>query len=214
NPPNPHKFKAQLVAQGKNSSVQDSMNLGWKLALVEKGLAPHSLLDTYTAERLPVIASMLGKTTELLNNTYKSETANSGLGRPFELRQFGTNYRGSSIVLDEKNVLSTEGVDPYRSGLDGILRAGDRAPDAPQLMSIVDREDTSLFEIFKVSYHTILVFPLKSSSNSFVEEVAVAATSYPEVKTVVVYHHLEDAQESAGCQVLWIEVVMLTSTTE
>jgi len=42
--------------------VQDAVNLGWKLAQVIKGTSPHSLLDTYHAERHPVGARVL-KTT-------------------------------------------------------------------------------------------------------------------------------------------------------
>lgn len=38
-------------ARGGNSGIQDAENLGWKLALVLQGLAPHALLDTYDAER-------------------------------------------------------------------------------------------------------------------------------------------------------------------
>ena len=41
-----------------NVSIQDSYNLGWKLALVIKGFAHHSLLSTYEAER-KIIASEL-----------------------------------------------------------------------------------------------------------------------------------------------------------
>jgi 2-polyprenyl-6-methoxyphenol hydroxylase-like FAD-dependent oxidoreductase len=41
-------------AQGMNTGIQDACNLGWKLALVERGLADHALLDTYEAERRPV----------------------------------------------------------------------------------------------------------------------------------------------------------------
>jgi bifunctional hydroxylase/dehydrase len=37
--------------QGMNVSVQDSVNLGWKLAAVVLGTAPASLLDTYHTER-------------------------------------------------------------------------------------------------------------------------------------------------------------------
>lgn len=44
---------------GMNLGIQDAVNLGWKLALVVKGAAPHSLLDTYHAERHPVAANML-----------------------------------------------------------------------------------------------------------------------------------------------------------
>jgi 3-(3-hydroxy-phenyl)propionate hydroxylase len=38
-------------ARGGNSGIQDAENLGWKLALVLKGLAHPSLLDSYDAER-------------------------------------------------------------------------------------------------------------------------------------------------------------------
>ncbi len=38
-------------ARGANSGVQDADNLGWKLDLVLRGVAPHALLDTYGPER-------------------------------------------------------------------------------------------------------------------------------------------------------------------
>jgi 2-polyprenyl-6-methoxyphenol hydroxylase-like FAD-dependent oxidoreductase len=40
--------------QGMNLGIGDAINLGWKLALVARGAAPDSLLDTYTAERHPI----------------------------------------------------------------------------------------------------------------------------------------------------------------
>ncbi len=48
--------------QGLNIGVQDAVNLGWKLAAVVKGTAPHSLLDMYHAERHPVAARALRTT--------------------------------------------------------------------------------------------------------------------------------------------------------
>lgn len=48
--------------QGLNLGLQDAVNLGWKLALVLKGNAPASLLDTYQAERHPVGARVLRNT--------------------------------------------------------------------------------------------------------------------------------------------------------
>lgn len=38
-------------ARGGNTGIQDAANLGWKLALVNQGLAPDTLLDSYSAER-------------------------------------------------------------------------------------------------------------------------------------------------------------------
>ncbi|MCC5964513.1 MAG: FAD-dependent oxidoreductase [Natronohydrobacter sp.] len=39
-------------ARGANSGIQDVDNLAWKLALVQDGTAPESLLDTYDSERV------------------------------------------------------------------------------------------------------------------------------------------------------------------
>ncbi len=41
-------------AQGMNTGIQDAWNLGWKLALVTRGVAEEALLDSYDAERRPV----------------------------------------------------------------------------------------------------------------------------------------------------------------
>jgi 3-(3-hydroxy-phenyl)propionate hydroxylase len=40
-------------ARGGNGGIQDVDNLGWKLAAVLDSAAPHSLLDSYDAERIP-----------------------------------------------------------------------------------------------------------------------------------------------------------------
>ncbi|CCM01285.1 uncharacterized protein FIBRA_03334 [Fibroporia radiculosa] len=155
--------------QGMNSSVQDAFNLGWKLALVEKGLAPASLLSTYTEERIPVIRHMLGETTKLYHSTmaatHQGKGTESAWTRGGKLKQLGINYRWSSIVVDERNPLKNgqdcEPLDAY--GVDGSvgLRAGDRAPDAPGLVPVnadADVEATSLFQTFGSTYHTVLFF--------------------------------------------------------
>ncbi|MFE6984859.1 FAD-dependent monooxygenase [Streptomyces griseus] len=48
--------------QGLNVSVQDAVNLGWKLAAVVQGRAPDALLDTYHQERHPVGSRLLANT--------------------------------------------------------------------------------------------------------------------------------------------------------
>ena len=53
---------APFGGQGLNLGVQDSVNLGWKLAQVVHGTSPDSLLDTYEAERHPVAAAVLRNT--------------------------------------------------------------------------------------------------------------------------------------------------------
>lgn len=45
--------------QGMNCCMQDTYNLGWKLALVERGLADPKLLETYEAERKPIAEQVI-----------------------------------------------------------------------------------------------------------------------------------------------------------
>lgn len=47
--------------RGANTGLQDSQNLGWKLALVCKGVAPASLLDTYSEERVGAAREVIGE---------------------------------------------------------------------------------------------------------------------------------------------------------
>ena len=44
---------------GMNTGIQDAYNLGWKLALVARGLAPQSLLETYERERRAVAEDVI-----------------------------------------------------------------------------------------------------------------------------------------------------------
>ncbi len=74
---------------------------------------------------------MLDKTSELHAKTFTPGGGQAGWTRGFELRQLGVNYRGSPIVVDETPVKGEEAVDPYRSGDDGTVRGGDRAPTPP-----------------------------------------------------------------------------------
>lgn len=54
-------------AQGMNTGLQDAFNLGWKLAFVIKGKAKTILLDTYTAERLPIAKRIIRTTDNVFN---------------------------------------------------------------------------------------------------------------------------------------------------
>jgi len=48
--------------QGMNTSIQDAVNLGWKLAAVVRGRAPEALLSSYHQERHPVGRRLLMNT--------------------------------------------------------------------------------------------------------------------------------------------------------
>ncbi|KUN00432.1 oxygenase [Streptomyces yokosukanensis] len=48
--------------QGMNTGIQEAYNLAWKLAMVEQGHAGRELLETYSEERVPLGAALLGST--------------------------------------------------------------------------------------------------------------------------------------------------------
>ena len=66
--------------QGLNISVQDAVNLGWKLAQVVNGISTESLLDTYQAERHPIGA-------RVLKNTMAQTALNRGDERTMALHE-------------------------------------------------------------------------------------------------------------------------------
>jgi len=53
---------------GSNTSIQDAFNLCWKLALVLKGKAAPSLLDSYDAERTPVAEQIVKRANKSLDD--------------------------------------------------------------------------------------------------------------------------------------------------
>ncbi|MBN8919221.1 MAG: FAD-dependent oxidoreductase [Rhizobiales bacterium] len=122
--------------QGLNTSVQDSYNLGWKLASVLSG-APDLLLDSYEAERRPIAAGMLGLATKLL-----SAIRDRGeLHRGREVHQLDLEYRESALSVEKPARIAG-------------LRAGDRAPDA--LYRGAAGQPNRLFNIFKGTHWTLL----------------------------------------------------------
>jgi hypothetical protein len=106
---------------------------------VLKGLAPIRFIESYTSERIPVIAAMLNKTTDLL---YQSLPLGGKINfdkfsRSTDLNMLGINYRGSPIVLDERTADDGSVYNAY-GNTEGELNlcAGDRAPDAPGLVDL------------------------------------------------------------------------------
>ena len=125
-------------AQGMNTGIQDAWNLGWKLALVSRGVADEALLESYNAERRPVG----GFVVRFTDRAFSAATSTNPLIRalrtqlvprvlPLALRfdravaygfrtisQLNINYRHSPAAQ--------EGHPTLRRG----PRAGDRLPDA------------------------------------------------------------------------------------
>jgi hypothetical protein len=81
---------------GSNVGMQDAHNLAWKLAWVLRGWAGPSLLDTYSAERLPVGAAMADQTT-LLAGVGGAALAGTPMLPPAAL-VYGFRYDSDAIV--------------------------------------------------------------------------------------------------------------------
>jgi 2-polyprenyl-6-methoxyphenol hydroxylase-like FAD-dependent oxidoreductase len=126
--------------QGMNTGIQDSYNLGWKLACALNG-APDALLDTYEEERLPVAAWMLGVTSKLHRNALLSDAKDNRRGP--ETLQLGIAYRDGKLAREERKA-------------PGNVRAGDRAPNAP--CHDAAGNSVRLFDIFRGPHFTLLAF--------------------------------------------------------
>lgn len=100
--------------QGMNTGLQDVWNLAWKLDLAVRGFASEELLDSYSAERRPVIKHVI-ETTDLLMKAMSTPSKVAQAIRdtvipivsrvtPFQhafvqnLSELGVAYRGSPIV--------------------------------------------------------------------------------------------------------------------
>ncbi|HSP81651.1 MAG TPA: FAD-dependent monooxygenase, partial [Myxococcaceae bacterium] len=154
--------------QGMNTGIQDAYNLAWKLALVTRGRAPESLLDTYELERHPVGQKLLegtdrlfgliahgGVATRLLRAYVMPRVARPLLGNRFVqhrmarfVSQLGIRYRESPLsterIRDEEvgGVRLAEGPAP-----------GERVPELPVRGEGVER----LHEVLRGPQHTLLL---------------------------------------------------------
>ncbi|HEY7165696.1 MAG TPA: FAD-dependent monooxygenase [Candidatus Binatia bacterium] len=116
--------------QGMNTGLHDVWNLVWKLDLVLRGVGNERLLDSYSAERMPVIKQVIATTdflTKVLGTPNKlaqalRDTVIPMVSRlaPFQhafvqrLSELGIGYRGSPII---------EG--PGKRYFDDSVRGGD-----------------------------------------------------------------------------------------
>lgn len=157
--------------QGMNTGIQDAHNLAWKLALVLRGEANAKLLDSYEAERLPVIREIV-KGTERMTTIMTSRWRFMNLvrraffwalSRTPALREKLSNRVGqlsiryiNSPIINEKNTPKNAPVLP-----------GERAPDA------VISGTMTLFDYFKQPRHTVLIFTGLTPSSRANEEAKV-----------------------------------------
>jgi hypothetical protein len=144
--------------QGMNTGIQDAFNLGWKLALVARGVAAPGLLESYEAERMPVARSVVNLTDRMTRVATAQNPAAQHLrdllvpvltGIPF-LKETMAG-RMAEVTIDYRNSAWVE-----NHGL-GPVHAGDRAPDAV-LYDRSARTERRVFDLLKTPGFVLLVF--------------------------------------------------------
>jgi len=122
-------------AHGANSGVPDADNLVWKLKLVMDGVAPDSLLDTYSDERVAAAKeNLLNSTRSTDFITPKSEVSRTFRDAALELaatqpfaRSLVNSGRLSTPTTYTESRLNT----PDEDGFQGAMLPGAPATDAP-----------------------------------------------------------------------------------
>ncbi len=142
--------------QGLNTSVHDAYNLGWKLALVLKGHAKESLLNTYHQERYPVARHVLRGTTlatELIAaskiKTFLVTLMSFLIHRTSLQRKIAYAISQLHIRYNSNSLLKSRWRDFFWKG----PKVGSRAPDVPDLPG-----GKRLFQFLTHPNYTLLCF--------------------------------------------------------
>ncbi|TEA20251.1 putative aromatic compound monooxygenase YhjG [Colletotrichum sidae] len=122
--------------QGMNTGIQDSINLGWKLAAVLRGEEDESFLNTYQEERHPVGEHLLHGTDSMFNAVASQNwlfTTIRNFLMPWVVPWVWTNKSRRRNMF---NFISQRGIKYRRSsivgtatGFEGPVKGGWRAPD-------------------------------------------------------------------------------------
>ena len=130
-------------AFGGNSGIHDAHNLAWKLAMVIRGEADAELLDTYDAERRPVIARTMAQALARLQRWFRDPAGR--LPPPVAVVDdydvvFGQRYDSGAFV--------TEGPPPDRPFEPVAELSGRPGARAPHLVVERDGERISMLDLF------------------------------------------------------------------
>lgn len=156
--------------QGMNIGIQDAFNLAWKLALVLRGHAPGTLLDSYEVERRRVdrgVVDLTHRATTLVGarNPVLRAVRSAVIKVASKLdsvqhrllttiSQIEHHYRGSPIVAESWKM--SRNVEGFRPPEDA-LAPGERVADFA-LEHARTGEATSLYELLTGAEHELLLF--------------------------------------------------------
>lgn len=158
--------------QGMNTGIQDAFNLSWKLALVLRGQAPDSLLDSYQAERHPIGLQTLRKTRlataavtlkNPLAQRIRAGAVHVATRIPGFQRRLFHEVNMTAIAYPESALI----VDANRSA---GLTAGRRAPDF-EVEPNSGGKTLRLYELLKTTKHVLVSIGGDSPERSLATEL-------------------------------------------
>lgn len=175
--------------QGMNTGIQDAYNLAWKLALVIKSEAKHSLLDSYQSERYPIVKDVVDQ------NEYFTKLALFDENFFPTLQKLSRELSSSNHVELEKKIgnqltqldiqYKNSPIISYEHESSTSLQPGQRAPD-------VHLGKNTLYTYLSNNKHNILLFTGKNQTEDTLEKISHLQKSlenqYPElIKSYVVH---------------------------
>ncbi len=182
--------------QGMNTGIGDAYNLAWKLALVVKGQAHETLLDSYGAERIPFARAILNGSDRVFHLMISKDPNARKLkllmipkifqvvsSLPFLrqqafwlVSQLWTNYRNSPAITQSEQVKKGP-------------RAGDRAPYG--LFETDPDKGKDLFTLINGLDHHLLLFSgyEQSTRLAYPQELEVRVQSLLDRYNVPIHLH-------------------------
>ena len=153
---------------GMNTGLQDAFNLAWKLALVHRGVADQSLLDSYEAERRP-IAEMITKSGDDFEEAQTLTDPVQRANRDRAIKaMISTPAKLHHVVMSETELIIDYCRSPIVTGdANSTLAAGYRLPDTIGVQGGPDMQLRRLHQLAHRAGHTLMLLggPTADSSS-------------------------------------------------
>jgi 2-polyprenyl-6-methoxyphenol hydroxylase-like FAD-dependent oxidoreductase len=208
--------------QGMNIGIQDAYNLAWKLALVLRGRARESLLDTYQEERMPIakyiVQGSRGITggiliarnpilrwlrDHMIIPLLNLDSIQRMLAQ--QASELDMNYRRSS--LSRSNAKNRGGIHAWLAW-ERAPHAGDRMlPGA--CLTYPEREQTNLLQVLQGTECHILFFVGLSTTNEEYAPLAELASRVETLTNGCVNAHIVIAGNEKPEQLTWNGSILL-----
>jgi 2-polyprenyl-6-methoxyphenol hydroxylase-like FAD-dependent oxidoreductase len=195
------------MAQGMNTGIQDAFNLGWKLALVVKGIAEPDLIDSYQDERMPVIKKVLTETGYAINAAGSVSPVTIWLREHVApiFAKLGPVQTSLTHFVSELSIDYTQSELSIDHGSHHGPRAGERIPDYD-----LQREGKTvrLYELFREpGHHLVIVDGTDGIAVDDVEDVSsFCADEMPGEVNIHVVRHSDARADLITSNVLVFDV--------